>query len=190
MPWLPLYLDHKDLQLSSQWLSSEEDIALIESAGPGDWKAVLDFEISKSGRYCLFHKNSGPLPLLTANSEEADEVIVDPFKGWSERRAGANPSFPYFGAGHPAIYWLNVRINPGGQIGFSSFEWIGNHYSIIGQPAPEPAKRWWNRLRRWVKKNAERIPRSGSIEGAHSEVWAFPAALEAIKSGVPRARNP
>lgn len=190
MPWLPLYIDLQDLETLSSWLNNEPDIAIIESIGEGHWQARSDISIIASGRYCLFHKMSGPLPLLVKNWRGKEAVILDPFAGWREKRTGANPKLPYFGAGHPAIFWLNVRIKNENEIEMSSFEWIGNHYSIIGQPAPDAAKKWWNRLRRWVKKNSTHIPRTGEIDGVNKEIYAFESSLKKIKNGMVRANNP
>jgi hypothetical protein len=48
------------------------------------------------------------LPLLREKGRP-DGVIEDPSVGWSEERTGADPTTPYFGAGHVGIFWLNVR---------------------------------------------------------------------------------
>ena len=190
LPWLPLYLAYDDLTLISNWLSADEDIALITSTGPSEWKAVSNFDITVTGKYCLYHKRSGGLPLLPKTGNSAPEIIQNPSDGWREQRSGANPNLPYFGAGTPSVFWFNVRMEENGVIGLSSFEWIGNHYSIIGNSAPELAKKWWNKLKRWSKKNAVRIPRSGAIEGAKPEIWTFRAAFKEIESGKGRAPNP
>jgi len=190
MPWLPIYVDCQDLEDLSSWLNNEPDIAIIESTGEGCWQARSDISISSSGRYCLFHITSGPLPLLVKNWRGKDALILDPFAGWKERRTGSDSKLPYFGAGHPAIFWLNIALEDKNELGISSFEWIGNHYSVIGSPASEAAKKWWNRLRRWVKKNSTFIPRKGKIDGKHKEIYAFKGSLAKIKDGMNRASNP
>ena len=190
MPWLPMYLDHNDLGILSKWLNEEDDISIIRSTGDKEWKAFDEISINSSGRYCLFHKKSGPLPLLKKNFLGQEMMVKDPFKGWVERRTGANPKQPYFGAGHPAIFWLNIRLENNAEIGMSSFEWIGNHYAIIGNPAPDITKKWWNRLRRWVKKQSTYIPRQGATDGPHKEIYALGSALEKILNGTQRASNP
>ena len=185
-----MYLIEEDLKCLSEWLNGEKEIALIKSVGERKWQAMNDFEITEQGRYCLFHTNSGPLPLLSENFGEPDEEIPNPFVGWQEKRAGANPNQPYFGAGHPAIFWLNARLKNNNVIGMSSFEWIGNHYAQIGRPAPDVAKKWWGRLGRWVRKETFKIPREGPIDGDRKEIWAFSSAMLEIESGVNRANNP
>ena len=190
MPWLPMYLDLEDLKDLSYWLNEEQEISIIVSIGEGEWKAINNISISSNGRYCLYHKHSGPLPFLKKNWTGKELMIPDPFSGWKEMKTGENSENPYFGAGHPAIFWLNIRMGTDEEVGMSSFEWIGNHYSIIGNAAPELAEKWWSKLKRWTKKNGCRIPRSGEIVDGKPEIWTFKSALKEIKSGKPRARNP
>jgi len=189
LPWLPLYLSTNDLLMISEWLSNDTDISLITSIGRGKWKAVLDFDINSSGRYCLYHKGCGELPLLAKTVSDENGIVPNPFNGWKELRAGANPNLPYFGAGTPSVFWFNVRLEEDGVIGLSSFEWIGNHYSIIGTSAPKLAEKWWNKLKRWSKKNSVRIPRSGPIKDGKPEIWTFEYALKEIELGRSRAQN-
>lgn len=124
--------------------------------------------------------------------DSSTEPITDPWSGWQERRAGRNPDAPYFGVGHPGVYWLNLRTGPGrsGEIGLSSLEWIGNHYRPIGSAAGPSTERHWKTLRRWVAKVAVRIPRSGDLAGTGAEIFAFPHALAAIRNGTTRDPNP
>ena len=186
MPWLPLYMDDRDAADLLSWLNDEPHIAFIVSNGAKQWKA-LDAVSSFSPRSCLWHTNSGPLPLLT---ESSDLIVDDPWSGWTEQRTGADPTTPYFGAGHPGVYWLNNYPNNCGVIPLSSFEWIGNHYRTIGDPAPPSTEKWWARLRRRIKKTAIRIPRTGPVDGTNPEIWTLPNALAAIQSGTDRSPNP
>ena len=185
-----MYIIEEDLADLSEWLNAEESISLIQSAGEHQWKAFSEFQISQDGRHCLYHSGGDPLPLLGENPNEENETITNPFEGWSEKRSGANPNSPYFGAGHPSIFWLNVRMEGKDSIGMSSFEWIGNHYSVIGKTAPPVTKKWWERLRRWTKKQTIKVPRSGVLDGEKKEIWAFGGALEAFKAGQRREKNP
>ena len=194
MPWLPMYLNSKDKTLLIDWLDNEDDIAEIISNGKKCWIATnrIDFTLSK--RYCLWHNKSGHLPLLKSGKnifgkEKSDGIIKNPYDGWEEQRTGANPTFPYFGSGHTGIFWLNLNEKKE-TLSLDSFEWIGNHYSILGDKAPEVTMKWWQRLRRFVKKNATQIPRTGNIENDDKEIWVFPGALEEIKSGKKRDDNP
>jgi len=176
MPWLPMYLDTTDLISLSSWLSNESEISLIKAIGEKQWQACNEFTINSSGRYCLYHRPSGPLPLLKKNWIGQDIMI--------------NTNLPYFGAGCPAIFWLNVSTENETEIGISSFEWIGNHYSVIGNSATDEAKKWWAKLRRWVKLQTTYIPRQGSTTDTRKEIYAFNSALNDIKLGMNRAKNP
>ena len=62
------------------------------------------------------------------------------------------------------------------KIGLSSFEWIGNYYSVAGISANEMTRKYWNRLRRQIKKRAVQIPRSDK-EGSKPDFFAFEHAL-------------
>jgi hypothetical protein len=186
-----MYLNESDLFMLVSWLNAETEIAFIVANGPSMWCAVHSIDQLSDFRYCLWHSGSGPLPLLRKHLP--DTTVRDPWKGWKEKRPGANPATPYFGAGHPGVYWLNAKTESSreeGALGLSSFEWIGNRYAAIGSPAPPITKKWWERLRRWVKKIAVQIPREGHVDGEGKEIWALPGALNEIKQGRIRDVNP
>jgi hypothetical protein len=93
------------------------------------------------------------------------------------------------------VYWLNLRTDPdrprkNAEIGLSSFEWIGHHYRQIGSRPDPLTERHWKALRRWVGKVAVKIPRTGDADDPALEVFAFPEALAAIKTGTTREANP
>ena len=172
MAALYLYLDPRDVETLSGWLNLEEDLAQIRSDGPGRWIASSDIDVTTPGRHCLFQTRSGPLPLLGAKSAAghwSDDVepVTDPFAGWTERRTGQNPDLPYFGPGHQAVFWFNCSTSwrPGRGPARSTFEWIGNRYAGLDGPAPDPAKKWWARLRRWCATQGEPRKAVGSTKG-------------------------
>ena len=189
-----MYLLDGDISLLVEHLDDDADLAWLTSNGPGNWIATAHHP-SLAGRMGLWHAPSGPLPLLAADPVERTlDWIHDPWSGWQERRAGGRDT-PYFGAGHPGVYWLNLRTGANrarktAEIGLSSFEWIGNHYRLIGSPADTSTERHWKALRRWVGKLAVKIPRSGAADGPGPEIFAFPEALAAIKAGTTREPNP
>ena len=192
-----MYLLRGDVELLVEHLDSDEEIAWLVGDGPGRWAAQPEHPPLEFPRYGLWHVPSGPLPLLAEGGSEAeDSLIEDPSSGWQEKLAGADSETPYFGPGHPGVYWLNLRTtggstSRGAEIGMSSFEWIGNHYRAIGSPARPTTQRHWRRLRYWVAKHARRIPRIGRLNGPEPpEIYAFPAALSAINAGTKRASNP
>jgi hypothetical protein len=192
MPWLPLYATAVDMKWLLEQLSGEAELAFLVSAGSRKWIAQKKLEFSEDRRFCLWHIPSGPLPLL-GDQGNADGVISDPWTGWIEERTGVDSANPYFGSGHVGIFWLNAHTrskSPNQGIGLSSFEWIGNRYSLIGRSAPEATDKFWQRLGRKIKKRAVRIPREGLIDAPNPEIWALADALAQIRLGCSRDPNP
>jgi hypothetical protein len=186
-----MYLAGDDVELLAQHFDDDPDIAWLTCRGPNRFVAV-DRHESLGVRTGLWHTPSGPLPLLLQGAD--DSWIDDPCQGWTDL-TGASDSVPYFGPGHPGVYWLNLRKVPAQlranvQIGLSSIEWIGNHYRSIGNAPASVTEAHWRALRRWVNKVAPRIPRTGDFDGPRPEVFAFPAALEAIAKGASRDAMP
>lgn len=160
----------------------------------------LDLSIPDFVEYQLWHIPSGPLPLLDANKGgvklkfkkedwEDDGKVDNPWLGWTEIRTGANSRIPYFGAGHPGVFHLEINLPHDKEIQMSNFGWIGNHYKIIGNGANQSTEKLWNKLRRMVKKVATQIPRSNNSNGK-KEIYAFPTAYQEIKNGRPCSLNP
>src|SRR5258706_9355574 len=182
MPWLPLYIDETDASQLLAVLNSDPEVAFIVSATPGKGVAQKGVTSVADSRYCLWHCPSGSLPLVGGPGVPYG-VISDPWAGWTELRAGADPRVPFFDAGAPGIIWGNVRTQSRGAsgIGLSSFEWIGNPYRLLGYPAHPTTEVWWKKLRKLVKNlKAIRIPRSGAVDGPNPEIWCLPSALEKI----------
>lgn len=191
MPWIPIYAFKSDYDLLLNRLNEEANMLFIVSDGPQKWKAVDSLESLPIGRYGIWLKNAGPLPLIGDDPSDLDTEILDPEKGWEEKRTGADPETPYFGSGHSGLFWLNSKNYDDEYIGMTSFEWIGNHYRIIGRAAPKEAERAWSGLRRWVVKVSTKVPRWGAWDDSGAEIFAFPNALEEIKSGkIERDENP
>lgn len=193
MPWLPLYASVKDLTGIFDFLSAESDIAFLVADGAGRWRAIEAMGFGGDRRYCLWHVPSGALPLLrvgeTGVAEPDAASVADPWAGWQEIRAGADRTNPYFGAGHPGIFWFNARsqsIDKKDAIGLSSYEWIGNHYRMIGNAAMPVTEKYWARLGRRMRKGAKRIPRSGPVNGSNPEIWAMEDAFSKIVDGTER----
>lgn len=187
MAWIPLYLNKSDEKELLTFLNQEDEIAFIISNGENNWKAVNTVNEFPGLRIVLWHIPSGKLPLLTP--DDSEEWIEEPYNGWSEKRQSADKRTPYFGAGWPGVICLNIRTNDDNKIGMSSFEWIGNHYSAIGISASEKTKKYWNKLRRQIKKNSVQISRSGR-EGAKPEIFTYNGALTEIENGKERSMNP
>jgi hypothetical protein len=187
MAWLPFYAAESDYLLLRDFLSDEPDVAFVISDGSRRWRAVATVAALEPGRYCLWHIPSGPLPLIKGGKAQPD-LIINPFAGWHEKRPGADPSSPYFGPGHPGVFWLNVRPDEFGPhsgvraIGLSSFEWIGNHYKALGSVPIADTERWWKRLGSWIRRRSTQVPRGGVWQKAPPEIWAFPAAYSLMET--------
>lgn len=187
MPSLMMYVTTEDTQTLFQLLLKESELASIVADGPGRWKAAGD----KSGfltvrRSCFWHTASGPLPLLAAPPGEQSAWIDDPWSGWTERRSGADSSLPYFGAGWPGVFWLNLATQAKAATnicGLSSFEWIGDRYKILDKGARPETHRCWNRLCSRIRKVGMKVPRGALAFAAQPEVYAFPAAMTLLQSG-------
>ncbi len=188
MAAIMMYLSETDVPTLLSHLNASEEIAFIVSNGPSRWIAVRTLGALANGRHCLWHIPSGPLPLFRGADEVPGE-ITNPFSGWSEVKAGADPTKPYFGAGHPGVFWLSVYTKnthsvPGETlIGLSDFGWIGNHYRIIGSAAKPETEKYWKALGRWVKKHAIKVPRGGPQLSAKPEIWAFRGAQAMFEAG-------
>lgn len=206
MAYIAMYLLQNDVEQLNELLNAEEEIAFIVSNGPKSWIARKEHHIAadigtqkwgKRGQenvllpgfaeYYLWHVPSGPLPLIQDGI--TGETIADPWQGWTELRTGANARMPFFGAGHPGAIHLTIKLAVNGEIGLSSFGWIGNHYKIIGKGALESTEKFWSKLKRTVKKSATQIPRADN-PALKKEVFAFAQAYNQIQSGMPCALNP
>jgi hypothetical protein len=168
------------------------------------WKAARSVARLRDGKHCLWHVPSGPLPLPT--EREADRAAPDAWSGWIESRPRYDPTMPNLIPGHPAEIYLELwtRHRPYSEseraslpmllsywngehdvLVLSTLAWIGDHYG----PAPPTAWSWWRRLEAWVTLHAARIggfPNQDVAYGAEADAsfWAFPSALEKLKSGM------
>ena len=188
---MPLYLTEEDVPHLLSILGGE--VAFVIAYGPRRCKAIRNPGTTLGVRICIWHLASGPLPLLRAEHTSPDGEVYDPWSGWTEERTGIDPSTPYFGPGHPGIFWLNLRLSgrkPGSVCGLSSLEWIGNHYAILGHHAPNVTRKWWNKLRQRVARISEKVPRGGLAMLGMPEVWAFPNAFQRLRIGAPADDNP
>ena len=196
MGWLPMYLFDSDVDCLVSWLNSEDQIAYIVTNGERRWRATSTVDRLAEGHHVLWHIPSGPLPLVASITGGRNKMIADPWGGWCELRTGADPTIPWFGSGQTGV--IRLELWPNGlpwqrekskmpMIGLSDFQWVGNHYGIIGRRAHPETERWWRRLQRWVKKTGTRITREGPINIGRTEIYAFPAALKAISQGIDRS---
>ncbi|XDD41695.1 hypothetical protein AB3N58_10270 [Leptospira sp. WS60.C2] len=190
MGWIPLYLDKEDLKTIINILNDDPEIAFIINNGfnkRNKWIAKNNIDNYNLERYTLWHIPTGALPLLIEGSDR-DDLILNPYEGWEEKRTGADSTIPYFGSGHVGIIHFNNRTNKDiNKIGLSSFEWIGNYYRIIGSPADISTEIWWKKFRKKISKLSTKI---GRKDESKAEIFCFTNAYKKIKEGMPRSDNP
>jgi hypothetical protein len=188
MPSIMFYADEADLGEIVEYLNNEPSIAFIVSSGPTSWKAVdkVNHHYLHEKTY-LWHIPGGKLPLVVSGGD--DLIIDDPFVGWEDHSPDDLDyrTTPYFGPGCTVTFDLTFKQDNPSIIGLSTFGWIGNHYSIIGNPAPEVTKKFWGNLRSWISKHSvKKISRSGQLDEGKKEVYAFRYAYEKILAGMDR----
>jgi len=72
-------------------------------------------------------------------------------------------------------------------LSLSTFEWIGDHYALIGRRPSEVTRRWWASLIGWVSSHAIALDHQTGVEDGKQEpwsFWAFPSALHKLKQGM------
>ena len=186
-----MYATENDLKGILDFLNVDDDIAFIVGNGAKSWIARETAEFSDHSWYCLWHIPSGPLPLEKEYGTDPG-VIEDPWSGWTEIRTGGRPDRPYFGD-PTGVIWLSAHVESRqneGALAMSGFSWIGNYWRPLGRSAKPVTEKYWNQLRRHLKKQAQRIPRSGAVDGPKPEIWAMKEALHQIQGGRPRDLNP
>ena len=192
MSWFPLYATEKDFERIFDYLNHDNDIAFIVPNGSKSWIAKENSTFVDHSWYCLWHIPSGPLPLVAEELGTPPGIVEDPWAGWTEIRTGGRSDRPYFGD-PPGVLWLEAHTASRateGAIAMSGFSWVGNWFRQIGRPAKPTTERYWNRMRRNLKKGAHRIPRRGPVDGPDAEIWAMEEAFQQISDGRPRAINP
>lgn len=199
MPWISFFADEQDADILLRWLNSESEIAFIVPDKPQDlhrqkWKAVSTIDNFSNGKYSLWHMPAGSLPLLTETG--FDQIIAEPYKGWTEQITGADRVTSSFGAGHPAEIRLELwlrhrpysderstlpelvswRMGNTDLLAASDFQWIGNRYQL----APQETWRFWRRLKACIARKTIRLTPSGQ----RWSFWAFPSAFRKLKNGM------
>ncbi len=192
MPSVSLYLDRADAPILLDWLNGQADIAFIRRSDDDRPRAVKRITRLDEGRHQLWHRPSGPIPLLVTPGSH--EVAV---AQWLESAMGA-PISARMGLdeNHPGVITFEVqflREGPEGYVlGLSTIAWVGDRYAPMGWAAHPTTMRWWKRLQAFVKRRATRVSRFGPLDEARPGLtaWAFPAAYAQILEGRARAANP
>lgn len=186
-----MYLAGDDARSLINRLNEDDEIAFIVETSPEHWQAVREVHELPIGMSALWHVPGGPLRVL--NDDGPDEVIKDPWNGWSSPTY-TNAPIPNFGPGWPSTLVLDLFLEDprtkSDAIPMSSLSRsnLGDSSERLGLN-PTLTQKWWRRFGSWVRRSAIQIPREGSIEGANPEIWCFPEALAQIREGKPRALN-
>jgi hypothetical protein len=157
------------------------------------WRAVRPWEGRDDGEYILWHISAGPLVGDDGPGREF-RPIPDPWAGWTSERPLCGPNIlaaatirlrlqTRYAAYTPEerttlrpliSYWIR-----GDLLVASGFQWTG---AALQQPDGSlQTARWAAGLKDWFSRNAVGLRAHDSTE----VFWAFPSALQRLKSGMP-----
>ena len=192
-----LCLTTQDVETLRDWLNREACIAWIVKVGQSRflyrWQAVDTIDNVNPGEYHLWHKTAGSLNIPSGSPEVPDVDVAEPYAGWTQYLDREDATTPWFGGRLPGPYYF--RFSPNGEeapnsIGRSEFSWQGDYFHAVGSPAPPEAKRWWQRLGRFVRARSTGIPWPSPDHGSRSLAYAFPDAYAEIMRGRHYDANP
>jgi hypothetical protein len=155
------------------------------------WRTVRPVDGLKDGEHTLWHIPAGPLVSGPGPGRER-HPIPDPWLGWSSERPVCAPNlmpaatirlnlvtrYAAYTAQERATlrslvsYWIKRDL-----LVASDFQWTGGSLQTA---------RWVASLEDWFSRNAVRLHDDRGVQ----DFWAFPSALQRLKSGLPYdARN-
>ncbi|PKA06422.1 hypothetical protein [Leptospira harrisiae] len=192
-----LYLTVKDINVIKDFLNQDSEIAWIvkvnETNKKYTWKAVYTIDDIKQQSYALWHTKSNPLNLPSGKIDIPDELIDNPFNGWTQFLERNNEDTPWFGANLPGPFI--IEFNPHGNenpdsIGRSGFYWNNNRYKVLGKGADNVSLLWFNKFKNFIHKNSTKI--NWPIGNINSKIKAhiFPDALDEMNKGKHLDVNP
>lgn len=191
-----LYLTKADAKTIVDWINAEPEIAWIvkefQNGKTYRWRAVKELHAVEPKEYRLWKIGSGQLRIPSGDPEIKDAIVRDPFSGWEQTLESETADVPWFGAPAPETFgftFLEQGIESEGSIGRSGFTWIGNYFRIVGYEAPDDCIKWWNRLRRFIKKNSTGIPWAEKLGSGKVGAYAFPEAYSQLLEGRPKDIN-
>lgn len=198
MPEIIVYASFADVDVLRKWLNEEPDIAwVIKDDQHGcdyRWRAVHTVERMNEGSYALWHTKAMRLNVPSGSVSIPDAPVLNPFAGWTQTLDHEGAEVPWFGGNLPGpihFTWRETGCESPNSLARSGFSWLANRYAAIGKPAAPMAIRWWQRLKRYVAKNAVAIPWPYQKQiDRPSNAYAFPDALTQISSGRQPDANP
>lgn len=192
MPSAELYLTRSDGQVLRDWLVGESQAVRFVEDRSAQPELVGPPDVLQPGTYHLFHMSYPEVPVLSPSTEAERSLTRDLSRlmrlELGKQREGLLTT-------HPAIFSLTIgyeSVTRGAEaIGLSSVGWIGARYESEGLVVTPGARAWWRRLRAWIGREGERVPRVGPLDQSSHGVWAFafPHALARIRDGAERAGN-
>jgi len=192
-----IYATAADADLIREWINGEDSIAWIVEAARSHrtytWKAVDRLDAIQSQDYCLWHKSSYQIKIPSGRRDIPDSSVQDPYAGWEQTLDHHDATTPWFGGNLPAPCVFTFKEHGRScseALGRSGFAWAGDHFRLVGLPAPPGAKQWWHRLRRFIIANSVRLRWPQDHPSSRRYAFALPDAHEQIRSGRPRDDNP
>jgi hypothetical protein len=191
-----IYATKRDADVIRRWINNEAEVAWIiktsEQDGSCSWRAINEIDVLEEQTYALWHTRSGSLNIWSGKPGIPDEVVADPFDGWTSKVEDSGATRPWFGGNLPGPYHFSFsdagREAPG-SLGRSDFTWDEDRYKAIGKPADPEAKRWWNKLIRFIKKSSTPIEWTVLNKGKSPIAYIFPDAELQIEQGRHRDIN-
>lgn len=207
MPADYLYINQDDAKQLFEILNADPEIAFLVVENQGHempegpnyqyCKAYPTLEPSSSNQdYVIWHMPSGPVLRDYYDHEDDSKhsgyagindsplaVIEDPFKGWVALKA-ADAHIPYT-HNKPQFFDLQVCFS---DVRFpdllppSSFSWIGSYF----EQAPESAKKYWQKIKRMIKKGAKPVYGDGKTMHKDSKVYCWPHAYQFFQQNCPQ----
>jgi hypothetical protein len=156
------------------------------------WRAVRPAERLNDGEHILWHMSAGPLVSDDGVGGER-RPIPDPWGGWSSERPLCKPNVMPYATIRLYLQTRYAAYTPEEQATFRSLNafWIKGDLMVASdfqwsaaslQPGGSlKTARWVAGLEDWFSRNAVGLHDRGGIE----VFWAFPSALQRLKSGMP-----
>ncbi len=189
MPELIVYATSHDGESIRDWINDDREVAWIvktsEKAQAYGWRAQSRIERLLEQEYAIWHIESGPLIVPSGVVNTSDQLVEDPFVGWTQTLDRTGATAPWFGGNLPGPYLFRFRESGKEgptSLGRSGFYWALDRFNAVGKPAHPYAKRWWNRLKRFVATHATEVGWP-SPATASSKAFVFPDALNQKRAG-------
>lgn len=198
MPNIIFYATTLDIEVVRDWINAEPDVSwIVKSRQEGNTCYWTLFDqlaaVAERRYYTLWNKQVGPVRTPVAPLQGEYKIVRDPYNGWSQELERKAQSVPWFGEDHRhlVILWFaeTSRLGPG-YIGRSGFSWSGNRFRVLGDSAHPEVSRWWNRLKRFIKRNSIQVPWPEDVPGTRHIAYVFADAWEKRKQGKRLSTNP